>query len=287
MDLDWSKQIYILNKLLWIGDGKLLLPRWILPYIEFLFPKMEGTLLYANVTEEMCNKWMAIIVDTFCKRSGIASGQSLNLISCTLANIPHMWLRTQTARATELICSLNSVNSASGISTLARLCAFTKTSTGAAASSVLEKRKKFPTTNEFRLGPTLKHLKDLGVRIVSSSQQESADVLSVVHKIKATLEQTGCMKAIVYTDGSTSLMGKSPNSGCGIFITDEKHIQAAVVRTDGNNFIAELAAAAIVVKARPRNHSLLLRIDSMATIGAIAKDQFPSGNEFEQLDVHG
>jgi hypothetical protein len=110
---------------------------------------------------------------------------------------------------------------------------------------------------------------------VSSSQQESADVLSVVHKIKAALEQTGCMKAIVYTDGSTSLMGKSPNSGCGIFITDEKHIPlwsgGCVVRTDGNNFIAELAAAAIVAKARPRNFSLLLRIDSMATIGAIAK----------------
>src|SRR5690606_2687264 len=81
-------------------------------------------------------------------------------------------------------------------------------------------------------------------------------------------------RQLFYTD-STSLMGKSPNSGCDIFIPDEKHIPlwsgGCVVRTEGNNFIAELAAAAIVAKARPRNLSLLLRIDSMATIGAIAK----------------
>jgi hypothetical protein len=113
------------------------------------------------------------------------------------------------------------------------------------------------------------------VRIVSSSLRKSADVLSVVHSIKTTLEQTGCTKAIVYTDGSTSLKGKSPNSGCGIFITDRKHTPlwsgGCVVRTDGNNFIAELAAAAIMAKARPASLALLLRIDSMATIGAIAK----------------
>jgi hypothetical protein len=44
-----------------------------------------------------------------------------------------------------------------------------------------------------------------------------------------------------------------------------------VVRTDGNNFIAELAAAAITIKAVPPSLPLLLRIDSMATIGAITK----------------
>jgi hypothetical protein len=44
-----------------------------------------------------------------------------------------------------------------------------------------------------------------------------------------------------------------------------------VVRTDGNNFIAEMAAASIVMKAFPLHVPLLLRIDSMATIGAITK----------------
>ena len=44
-----------------------------------------------------------------------------------------------------------------------------------------------------------------------------------------------------------------------------------MVRTDGNNFIAELAAASITVKALPPHLPLLLRIDSIAAIGAITK----------------
>jgi len=97
----------------------------------------------------------------------------------------------------------------------------------------------------------------------------------VVDDIKSSLERSRINKAIVFTDGSTSPMNKFPNSGCGIFITDEKNKPVwsggMVVRTDGNNFIAELAAAAIIVKAVPPNLPLLLRIDSMAAIGAITK----------------
>lgn len=45
-----------------------------------------------------------------------------------------------------------------------------------------------------------------------------------------------------------------------------------VVRADGNNFIAEMAAAAMVIKACPNSDFLLkLRIDSTAAIGAITK----------------
>ena len=44
-----------------------------------------------------------------------------------------------------------------------------------------------------------------------------------------------------------------------------------MVRSDGNNFIAEMAAAAIVTRACPPHLNLVLRIDSMATIGAITK----------------
>ena len=44
-----------------------------------------------------------------------------------------------------------------------------------------------------------------------------------------------------------------------------------MVRADGNNFIAEVAAAATVVMATPIGASLTLYIDSMATIGALSK----------------
>jgi len=44
-----------------------------------------------------------------------------------------------------------------------------------------------------------------------------------------------------------------------------------IVRSDGNNFIPELAAACIAVKACPSEMHLTLRSDSLATIGAISK----------------
>ena len=43
------------------------------------------------------------------------------------------------------------------------------------------------------------------------------------------------------------------------------------VRSDGNNFIAEIAAASIVIKSTPLRTPLTLYIDSMATIGALSK----------------
>src|SRR6185437_10946176 len=245
-------------------------------YVEFLFPRLETGLLHANITEKMCNTWMSLIIRTFCERSGMASGHSINNMAfCVLCGIPDLWLRSHTARATELVCSLNSTYSAAGSSTMARFCAFTNSPNAAAEAKNLEKRKKFPRTNGVRMGPTLKYLKDVGIRIISPERKTSAEVSSVVDDIKYSLERSRINKVIVFTDGSTSPMNKFPNSGCGIFITDEKNIPVwsggMVVRTDGNNFIAELAAAAITVKAVPTNLPLLLRIDSMAAIGAITK----------------
>jgi ribonuclease HI len=44
-----------------------------------------------------------------------------------------------------------------------------------------------------------------------------------------------------------------------------------IVRTDGNNFIAELAAAITVIRACPPKFPITLRIDSKAAIGALQK----------------
>jgi len=80
--------------------------------------------------------------------------------------------------------------------------------------------------------------------------------------------------AIVYTDGSTSVRPTKPNSGCSIVVTDNKHSSVwaggMVVRTDGNNFVAELAAA-IAIKACPPLFPLKLCIDSKAAIGALTR----------------
>jgi len=66
---------------------------------------------------------------------------------------------------------------------------------------------------------------------------------------------------------------KSENSGFGIVVLDEKnqtlYKEGGIVRSDGNNFIPEIAAAAIVLNALPNHLYADIFIDSQATIAAI------------------
>jgi hypothetical protein len=106
----------------------------------------------------------------------------------------------------------------------------------------------------------LRFFKESGIKIVSSSDYPSLEISGIVKDIQSSLSDIKS-KAIVYTDGSTSTHGKSPNSGSGIFITNESHrllwSGGFTVRSDGNNFIAELAAAAVVLKACPAETGLI------------------------------
>ena len=43
------------------------------------------------------------------------------------------------------------------------------------------------------------------------------------------------------------------------------------MRSDGNNFVAEMAAATVIIKALPSDRTLTLHIDSMATIQTLEK----------------
>src|SRR5271163_1132477 len=81
---------------------------------------------------------------------------------------------------------------------------------------------------------------------------------------------------ILAYDGSTETRKrKSQNSGYGIQISTNSHIPicsgGGAVRSDGNNFVAEMAAATVVIKALPRDRTLTLYIDSMAAIQALAQ----------------
>ena len=105
--------------------------------------------------------------------------------------------------------------------------------------------------------------------------KEDKKPLYLVADIQAALGKQQPQSIIAYTDGSTTPLAKNPNSGMAIVITDQLHRPlwsgGGVVRADGNNFIPELAAAAIVIKACPKGLPLTLRMDSKAAIGAISK----------------
>jgi len=74
--------------------------------------------------------------------------------------------------------------------------------------------------------------------MISAPSQPDLLTSEIIKEIHSSLSELKS-NAIVYTDGSTSPQGKSPNSGSGIFITDEQHVPlwsgGFTVRTDGNN----------------------------------------------------
>ena len=74
MDLNWSKQISVLNKQImdwrWKSSSANADPAQLrASFTEFLLPRLEIGLLYANVTEQMCNAWTKSITHTICTRS--------------------------------------------------------------------------------------------------------------------------------------------------------------------------------------------------------------------------
>jgi len=94
--------------------------------VEYLFPRMDIGLLHADITQQMCDAWMSTIVLTICQRGKMSGAHNINRKAfCLLANIPDLWLRTQTSRASELLVNLNSSRGDHGKSTVARLFALT------------------------------------------------------------------------------------------------------------------------------------------------------------------
>ena len=280
MDLDWSKEIHTLNKVIldwrWkVFAAKVDSAKLKSAVTEFLFPRLEIGLRHAAISQTQCDAWLSSIIFTICERSGMNSCRNLNRSAfCILSGIPNLWLRTQTSRAAELFVTLNSVNSPAGETTRARLCSLSGQPNLGLALQRLNALKKFSNENENRIITSIKYLKQLGLEIKPRIASEEPAVTAILQELKETFNKYP--SAIVYTDGSTEPDGKSPNSGCGIYITDLEHNPiwsgGMVVRADGNNFIAEMAAAAVVIKACPNSDFFLkLRIDSTAAIGAITK----------------
>src|SRR6185437_2776536 len=132
-----------------------------------------------------------------------------------------------------------------------------------------------------RLTSTLQFLKQNSFSITNKGQSFSSAPERLVERIKMAISKSKTRKIIIYTDGSTTPYLKHANSGCSVVITDTNHKliyeDGMPIRSDGNNFMAELAAC--VIKALPGDISTTLRIDSKAAIGAILKGLFLNGEE--------
>jgi ribonuclease HI len=283
MDLDWSKQVQVLNKEVmdwrWKAFAAEVDPAQLRSsVVEYLLPRMEIGLVHANVTKKMCDAWTSTIITTICHRGGMSTVATLNKKAfLVLAEIPDIWMRTQTTRACELLVSLNTNYCEVGRSTIARLCDLAKVPPRDSRLAVeeLTSLRSLSMRKFCRLASTIQYLKKLKIEVaIKTVGDQSPLLLSIdLHNTMRDIAQGS--QIIAYTDGSTDQKHPSGNSGLGIVITDCENqtlwTGGLVVRADGNNFIPELAAAAIVIKAVPLTLRLTLRTDSLATIGAISK----------------
>ena len=141
--------------------------------------------------------------------------------------------------------------------------------------AILKSKESIRVSSTSRMSSTLKYLKMVGVNVSCPEPSVNTRPLKLVAEIQQVLTQKLVGGLVAYTDGSTKARCKDPNSGCGIYITDQNNHQVwsggLIVRSDGNNFVPEVAAAAIVIMAVPLAMPLTLRIDSMATIGALSQ----------------
>ena len=88
---------------------------------DYLLPKMDLGLMFANVCEKMCNAWLSTIMHTLC--CGFSTVSNINKKAfCMLAGIPDIFMRMQTSRVVDLIVNLNTRVGAHGSTTRARFC---------------------------------------------------------------------------------------------------------------------------------------------------------------------
>ena len=111
MDLDWSKQIHLLNKQVmdwrWKSFAAKVDPAQLkASVIEYLLPRMEIGLQHADITEEMCKSWLSSIIFTVCQRGGNFSKKPINREAfCLLTDIPDIWsVRTPREQQSLLFC---------------------------------------------------------------------------------------------------------------------------------------------------------------------------------------
>ena len=98
----------------------------------------------------------------------------------------------------------------------------------------------------------------LSIRIQPRNEDPQPDGFECVAKKLGEVLQSKTKvgdKLIAYSDGSTEVNRKKqhPNSGYAVVITDIKHRPicelGGMVKTDGNNFLAEMAAVTMALSA--------------------------------------
>ena len=171
----------------------------------------------------------------------------------------------QTSRVTDLRVNLSTRTAPHGLTTRARFCQLMGMQ-GQNFDAAVNALKDFNLNTRAcnRMSSSIRFMQQNQISLVLGKGTATRDEHPLVFSrtIANTLRASPSKHFFAYTDGSTTPNAQSPNSGCSVVLTDheDKYVWSGglVVRSDGNNFIPELAAASCDIKAIPNDKFLTL-----------------------------
>jgi len=176
---------------------------------------------------------------------------------------------------TELFIALNTEKCTSGATTRARFCSLVNLQSNdfhTAVKIVQQKslRKQYKAN---RMAQTIEYMKARKILLVSNKAGGGQPVQNLCDEIKDVLTKARMDKIYGFTDGSPRPREKVANSGLGIALygADKKLLWEGGmgIRTEGNNYVAELAAAAILLSSVPYQVHLTLFSDCLSAINTL------------------
>ena len=280
-------------------------------YREYLLPKLEMGLKYASIPLPTLENWSNHIVAVILKTNRARLGRTLKRSAFrVMANMPSLEDHQLTVRTAEIVMQLNSQNSPSNRSAWMRLNEASEANPWPGKLNYAPGKDPISLINlSFRQGHTkkdggsrfIKWIKELrkqdlkftfsnakwwnietkiNTRIAEGTLKQylssrAKNGISLYDKMDTMyrLPQADDQSITVYTDGSTK-PHSSPNSGfAAIFVNQDgtKVSFSGAIRTDWNNFLAEMAGIALAIYAAPINVRLTIKTDSQAAIASISK----------------
>jgi hypothetical protein len=291
MDLNWSKQAFLMEKSIidWglnVKKSEISSIKTLETYKIYLLPRLELGLTFANISMKTCKRWSRRILKTIMSADShpaeLATKLSTSAFSF-LTNCPLILERKNANQLRELIYCLNSEISHAGLTSWARIYNLRKSyRLDSLYKTHLYKHYRFSRHAEL-----IEYWHKQGVCISNST----TSILLWIPKIKDLTEflRTASSQVTIFTDGSSDK--SSTISGIGIYAVDKADSStsslALPILSYGNNYLAELAALTLAVKAIPPDSLITIYSDSLSSIASVNKPRLLNGNLFGLLVAVG
>ena len=268
---------------------------------EFLVPKLDLTLQFAPIDQDVLRSWSRLLMNTICAVSRLRMYRSLSLEAfCAVTGMVYLPHQLRIVTAAELVVRMNSRFAPCGDTLRCRLQALLPPLTPTDHWSLLQALADLPPrelarNTSSRLARDLHRMLEWGLRfepeepwytlpvavdpaLIKSPRYDCIHGCPLASALRSPLwmiSQPGNSETIyAFTDGSTP--EDLHNSGFAAVFTRTQDFSSFAVRSggfrcSGNNFLAEALAVLTAILLMPQEARLIVHTDSMAVIGAVRR----------------